>query len=74
MTNFIAAGPRRYAVVRCPFVCLPICPSGTFLYCIETSKHILNLFHNQSSISVPKCMAIFRLDVVASNAGWVWNI
>jgi len=31
-----------YAVMRCPSVR----PSATFVYCIETSKHILNFFHN----------------------------
>ena len=37
-----------YAVVRCPFVCpfvcLSICLSVTFVYVVETNKHIFNFF------------------------------
>ena len=32
-----------YAVVHCPFVC--VCLSVMFVFCVETSKHILNFFH-----------------------------
>jgi len=37
--------PAAYAVVRCLSVCLPVCLSVTFVYCVKMSKHIYNFFH-----------------------------
>jgi len=49
-----------YAVVRCLSVHMFV----SYQYCVETSKHILKLFHHlvahHSSFAAPNIMAIFR--------------
>jgi len=69
-----------YAVVRCLSACLSV----TFVYSVETHKHI-NLLNNftisrQSSFSIPNnIMAIFRRDPLTGQKSrfstniWVWD-
>jgi len=76
------------AVVRCPSICpylrLSICLSVTFVYCIETNKHILKLFSPSDSSTILvfihqtlwqySCETPLSLITGASNAGRLWKV
>jgi len=50
-------------MVRCLFVCLPVRLSVTFVYSVETNKHIMKLFSpsgDKCSVSTPHVMTTFR--------------
>jgi len=38
------ASSAAFAVMRCASVCLCVCLSDTFVYFVETGKHIVRLF------------------------------